>query len=237
MTLQGCCKSVAPLVQGHKTFAGDIKVVPLPCVLLVVSQSSRPPLTSSYKMRRTAASAPRSWGRWWGCWARTPHQRSCRRWLTRWMKTVNQKQCRDAEQQTQWLLDWLLTSSPPRSRWRLYHCTIIARDKCSSNALNWTSNDSQGCYMLYVIYIKMCRDELKVMMQTSSSEEIKYLFDKTSMHVIFRPIYNKHNLNVGIAFVWKDLSINWWAIAGFNSVLIHYIHRVFKENTGVLVVE
>lgn len=69
-----------------------------------MSQSSRPPLTSLCKTLRTGASAPRSWGRWWGCWVRTPRQRSCRRWLTRWTKTVNQ-----SEQTPPATLSWLIT--------------------------------------------------------------------------------------------------------------------------------
>ncbi len=113
----------------------------------VVLQSSRPPLTSSYKMRRMAASAPRSWGRWWGCWARTPHQRSCRRWLTRWMKTVNQNTARWATvQETKRPVDWLLTSSSPRTSWQVHHCAIVLWDECSLKPLNLMSNDSQGLH-------------------------------------------------------------------------------------------
>lgn len=53
-------------------------------------QSSRLRLTSSSRMQRTAASAPKSWGRWWGCWDRIPPQKSYRRWSTRWMRMVCQ---------------------------------------------------------------------------------------------------------------------------------------------------
>lgn len=46
-------------------------------------------------------------------------------------------------------------------------------------------------------------------------------------------VYNKHNLNLGIAFVLKELMSH--CRFQFCSDTLHY--WVFKENTGVLVVE
>lgn len=143
MMFQGCCKSVAHLVQVHMCWS--FWVVSL-CAAAPL-QSSRPPLTSLYKMPRTAASAPRSWGRWWGCSARTPHRRSCRRWLTRWMKTVNQNTATTQRSKSKRSAEWSLTSLSPRTSWQVHHCTIMLRDKCSSKPPNLMSNDSQGSHV------------------------------------------------------------------------------------------